>query len=249
MGSALVKLSRELLFAYVDGALPPEEERRVAEEVSKDAELYAYVEEQKRLKEKLEASFKPIAEEGPRETPILQSGPPAFSFAAWAERLRARKIFRSPALVPVGAMAAGIALGFLLAESLGMGGDISGQGGRLIAQGNLARVLSTQLTGEQADVGQAATRIGVSFVSRDGTFCRSFDTARSEGRVAGIACRENTLWRIVALASAGPRADTQVQPAAAMPAAIREALAAMIVGEALDADAERAARNQGWRAR
>ena len=249
-----MKLSRELLFAYVDGALSDEDAREVAAEVAKDSELQAYVEEQKRLKERLQAAFKPITDEPeapPRATdttPIPETKAALLPFAGWAERLRAKNLFRSQALVPVGAMAAGIALGFLLADSLGMGGDISGVGGRLIAQGNLARVLTAQLAGEQAEA--AATRIGVSFVSRDGAFCRSFETARREGRVAGIACRDNNRWRIAALASAPPRADSPFQPAAAsMPAGIREALGSMIVGEALDADAERAARNQGWRAR
>ncbi len=253
-----MKLSRDLLFAYVDGELSPEDARSVAAEVAKDADLFAYVEEQKQLKERLQAAFKPIMNEpvpahlahAVNETPIPETKAPALSFAAWAERLLAKKAFRSQAIIPVGAMAAGIALGLLLADSLGMGGDISGQGGRLIAQGNLARVLSTQLASEQGEAEDARPRVGVSFVSRDGQFCRSFETARSEGTVAGLACRENGLWRITALASAGPRTNAEFQPAATgMPGAIRDALNAMIVGDALDADAERAARNQGWSAR
>ena len=252
-----MKLSRELLFAYVDGELSPEDERQVAEEVAKDSELFAYVEQQKRLKQQLQAAFKPIIEEtvpkhltlAVNETPIPETKAPA-SFAALRERLLPKKALRSQAIIPVGAMAAGIALGILLADSFGMGGDISGQGGRLIAQGNLARVLSNELAAEQTEARGATPRVGLSFVSRDGNFCRSFETARSEGTVAGIACRDGGLWRVAALASAGPRASGEFQPAATgMPAAIREALNAMIVGTALDADAERAARNQGWRAR
>ncbi len=55
-----MKLSRDLLFAYVDGELSPEDARSVAAEVAKDADLFAYVEEHKQLKERLQAAFKPI---------------------------------------------------------------------------------------------------------------------------------------------------------------------------------------------
>jgi hypothetical protein len=250
-----MKLSRDLLFAYVDGELSAEEARRVAEEVAKDAELHAYVEAQKTLKAQLQAAFKPIMEapaperlaRAVNETPIPESKTVA-PLAGWARHGFLKKLLRAPALLPAGAMAAGIVLGFLLADSFGMGGDISGQGGRLITQGQLSRALSNRLA--EDDASGSATRIGVSFVSRAGQFCRSFETARAEGTVAGIACRDNALWRIAALSSEAPRARTEFQQAASgMPAAIRDALNGMIVGNPLDADAERAARNQGWRAR
>jgi hypothetical protein len=250
-----VKLSRDLLIAYVEGSLPPEDARAVAAEVAKDGALYAYVEEQKQLNARLGTVFAPRADATPPapssrpQTAELTSAPepapkPKSAFAArfrfaWPDRLAAH-------WVPAVATAAGIALGVMLAGSFGMGSDIRAQGGRLTAQGDLARILTSQLAADQSDA--APVRVLASFVDKDGFFCRSFETDGPGGALSGIACRDNGVWRIAALAAAERREATALRPAGLeTPASIRAAMGAAMVGEPLSAEAERAARAQGWR--
>jgi hypothetical protein len=115
--------------------------------------------------------------------------------------------------------------------------------GALLASGDLARTLSRALASEAGAPGGA--RIGETIWSMEGRFCRSF-VLQARANLSGIACREGSDWRIVALDAGKPAANAE-NPAIAPP--IRRALNAMQVGAALDAAAERAARAQDWRAR
>jgi hypothetical protein len=133
-----------------------------------------------------------------------------------------------------GAMAAGILLGALLAASFGIGSDIRGGSGALFAQGNLAQRLTSELSGDGT--------VGPSFWSKDGVFCRVFETrTRTASGLSGIACRENGEWRI--------RIVTQTDGAPELPGSVKAVMANLIVGTALDPEAEQQARRQGWRSR
>lgn len=248
-------VTRETLMAYVDGELAPDEERRVAAELAKDPGLNAYVEQQKKLAAKLKSAFAPVLEEpiparierAVRETKIPRS--PALSLVGRLERLW-RDHMRSP-WIPAGALAAGLALGIVLAGSIESGTDLGTTGGTPVAQGELARVLTAELASEQTPDTMSAARIGVSFMSKDGAYCRSFETrAGVRGAMAGIACLKDGDWQIAALASAAPRETGGFSPAAGeTPANVRTALNEMISGDPLNAEQERAARDQGWTSR
>ena len=109
---------------------------------------------------------------------------------------------RSASWIPAMAMAAGIVLGVLLAASFGIGTDMRSDGGTLIAQGELAHMLNTALTSDQQDALSNRARVGASFWSKNGVFCRSFTTQRrAASALAGLACRERGAWRIAALAA------------------------------------------------
>ncbi len=253
-------VSRETLMAFVDGELAPDEARRVAAEVANDPALNAYVEQQKQLATQLHTAFAPVLE---------QPMPERLEKAIWETKVPVETNFASPLIarlsrilreqtsragrswIPAGAMAAGIALGVLLAGSFGIGTLMRSDGGAVIAQGQLAQTLTTALASEQQDVMPGAARIGVSFWSKDGAFCRSFTTqGTARGSLAGIACRESGDWRITTLAAAEPRdPNTFATAGADMPAIVRGAMSAMISGDPLDAEQERTARSQGWRAK
>jgi hypothetical protein len=144
-----------------------------------------------------------------------------------------------------GAMAAGTVLGLLLAPALNPA-PIGSANDRLIARGALARALTTQLASEQSEA--SPTQIGMTFRDRDGSLCRTFLSESGVNDFAGIACRDGEDWRIALLAPANAPAPGTFQPAsAAMPPIMRESLEAMIDGAPLDADAERSARDSGWR--
>ena len=250
-------LLRETLMAFVDGELSEDEARNVAAEVAQHPELLSYVEEQKALKAALGAAFAPILvqpvppvlERAVRETPVIARR--AFTESAIWTRLRRIWEAQSPAVrlswAPAGAMAAGIALGFLLAGSFGNSG-MRDRDGALFAEGDLARVLTDRLAADET--GNEPSRIGVSFFSKDGFFCRSFTTGPARNRLGGIACREGNDWRIAAVASAEAQLPGAFSTAGTdIPAPVRSALNEIIAGEPLDASAERAAKNQGWRTR
>lgn len=251
-------LARETLMAFVDGELTPDEERRVAAELAKDPALNAYVAQQKELAAKLKSAFAPVLEEpiparierAVRETKI-PSRPPASRLVNSVRRFWDHAPRFGSTWIPAGALAAGIVLGVVLAGSFDTGTDIGTKGGALVAQGELARVLTAELASEQAPDTRSAARIGVSFESKDGAFCRSFETrAGARGAVAGIACLEDGDWQIAALASAAPREPGEFSTASGdMPATVRSALNDMISGDPLNAEQERAARDQGWTAR
>jgi len=110
--------------------------------------------------------------------------------------------------------------------------------GALVARGRLVDALGDQL----ASPGPAETgvRIGVTFVSKDGSYCRSFVVDTS----AGLACRGNGRWTIPVLAQAP--AGAAYLDGSVPPPAVQAAIDARIVGATLDAQAERAAQQRGW---
>jgi hypothetical protein len=138
-----------------------------------------------------------------------------------------------------GAIGAAVVVG-VLAGALGftsLQGEIQlatavGDNGALTARGKLDAAMSRQLASAPPAAG--GIKIGVSFVARDGQYCRTF----ALGSAAGLACRSGDEWKIPVLAEGGP--------VGAMPAAVLAAVDARAVGPSLDAKAEQAAAQRGW---
>ena len=149
-----------------------------------------------------------------------------------------------------GAVAASGILGVLIATVLqheSTRGPLSVRDGKILASGVLARALSEQLASTQS--ADAPVRVGVSFLSRDGNYCRTF-VSRDKTPVAGLACRDRDVWRLEALAATPPStsgAGEYRTAASSLPPAIEQSVERLIVGEPLDAKAEAAARGNGWR--
>lgn len=143
------------------------------------------------------------------------------------------------------AMAASLVLGGLLSWQFALrsGGDIASQDGALVARGALAEALNTQLASNQAP--DAAIRIGLTFKSADGAYCRSFYA--SDSQTAGLACRSGEQWQLPVTSSAASQSGEN-RPASGLddPALLR-AIEARMKGEALDAPDESAAMSGGWK--
>lgn len=112
--------------------------------------------------------------------------------------------------------------------------------GLLRAHGKLDNALDSQLTSNPQPAGNL--RIGVSFVSRDGQYCRVFEL----GAAAGLACRAGAGWNIPVLVEGQGAAGTYRPVGSPMPAAVLAAIDARALGPALDAAAERAAAARNW---
>ncbi|MGJ9416927.1 anti-sigma factor family protein [Massilia sp. CMS3.1] len=116
--------------------------------------------------------------------------------------------------------------------------SLSGADGALVAQGHLASALSAQL----ASPGPSGrVRIGISFLAKDGKYCRSFvmDTT------AGLACHEGGAWKIPVLAQGA--AGAAWMDGSGLPPAVLDAIDGHIAGAPLGPAAERAALARGWK--
>ena len=108
------------------------------------------------------------------------------------------------------------------------------------AGGQLASTLDTQLVAEQGTGEQ--TRILLSFEDDTGRYCRAW-RGTDEG---GIACRDDTGWKIERQLGVGAAQTTDYRQAGS-DAEILMAAQEMAAGGALDAVAEAEAKARGWR--
>ena len=114
----------------------------------------------------------------------------------------------------------------------------------MVARGVLANALDHQLASAQTRA--APVRIGVSFRTASGDYCRTFQAPA----MAGLACREGRAWSVkaaVAHASGGHSAGEFATAASDTPPAVTEMAESLIQGAPLDARAEAAAAARGWR--
>lgn len=244
--------SDETLMAYVDGEADAAAAAAIEQAAAGDAALAARIERMRRLRAAVHAAYAPVLDEPvpDRLLAALQAAPAAPKVID----LAARRAEKTAALRPRwswfewGAMAASVLLGVAIgAVALrGPGEPIVAERGGLVARAALARALSAQLA--QDPPADAPVRIGLSFVSKAGEYCRTFSLAQ-RAPVAGLACRSGGDWRVTLIvqdeSAAAP--DRYRMAATPLPPAVLDAVDATIAGDPLDAAAERAARERGWR--
>lgn len=240
-------ISDEMLMAYLDNELAADERARVDAALIADADLRARLQRQTRVHAMLDEAFGPFVKDPVPdhlvrlvlETPVSwrwrATRALAGVFGGGEARGFAARFAPATALLIVG-----LGVGFFFARM--MPGE---DGAPLAARGLLARALETQLAGDDV---RAGPRVGVTFRSKDGAVCRTFDMRAAQDNRAGVACRDADGWAIHAVAVAVAWTGSEYEPASAgMPAAVRDAVAGMIGGAAFDAEAERRARESGWR--
>jgi hypothetical protein len=241
-----VSFSDETLMAYVDGELDTTR-AAVAQAVTTDPEVARRVAQQRLLRASLQAAFAGVLEEAVPEHLVRAARTGAAGAEAAAELANARSAAsRLRRILPQwGALAASLLVGLVIGTRFlgGYGGLLTVHHGSLVAQGLLAQALASQLARAQAP--DSAVYIGVSFRARSGEYCRTFSLRDSA--TSGLACHAADGWRIDVLAHDTAVAGGLYRPAGdAQPPAVSQALDAAMSGEALDANAERAARDHGW---
>jgi len=112
--------------------------------------------------------------------------------------------------------------------------------GHILTSEDLQQALSNQLASSQST--SAWVRIGVSFLSKTGQYCRTF-TLQS---LAGLACNDAGDWKVQALAHTSAPGTEYRQAGSNMPPAITQAVTDTIAGAPLDAKEEANARTQKW---
>lgn len=225
----------EMLIAYLDGELDEAGMAAVDAALATDAGLVDRLEAHAALAERVRAAYAPVAEEPVPEalTALLQ--PRTAKVVDLAGRRRPPRTY-----VWWGAIAASLVVGVMLVgRELPLPfADPIGQD--MTAHGQLARALTVQASGP----GKGDVEIGLTFKARDGRYCRTFTVDET----SGLACRADKAWKVEVAAEqpAGPNGEFR-QAASTTAAPVLEKVDALIAGEALDADQERAAMKAGWR--
>jgi hypothetical protein len=157
------------------------------------------------------------------------------------QRERARRRPAPSAWRPWASVAVCLTVGIVLGRMIPSPppGPIVAAGSGLAAAGPLSSALAGQLASDQAG---KPVQIGLSFRSRDGRLCRTFQTSGRRG-VAGFACRDGRRWA-VRMALAAPTVGGQAA-ASKIPPALLTAVDAAIRGDPLSAPQEAAARAHG----
>ncbi len=269
------------LMAFADGELGAEQSTQLQAALLRDNALQARLVAITQQRERLIAAFAPVLAEpipdrlsqllrAPGAAAPQQPSPNVVDLGAartQKEQRDAEQALRAAAPRPAlptwaqwGGMAASVVLGVLMGTQLqptADGADIGLQGGKLLAGGAIEKSLSTQLASDTPSPQGSGTAVAVqlSFVDKQGQYCRTFRT----GPLAGLACREQGRWAVQHLttAEAIPNAPNLSNPSSAptpemrqasnaLPSALLDAVDQRIAGDALNADAERAARAQGW---
>ena len=253
-------VTEEMIMAYADGELDAAGRAEVEAAMAGDAEIGRQVEAHRKLRASFVGAFGAVLDEpvpdrliaAARRAPAPGPSSPGVvvelaKFRAKPEAPAARRL---PRWVPLGAVAATVVVAVIVgrawlaapAPPLALGAD-----GRMAAQGALASALNDQLASSAA-AGARPVVIGVSFKSNAGQYCRTFQVNQGAG-LAGVACRQAQGWAVpMAMASPPPAQTTGYRTAASeTPAPVLDAVQGMIAGEALDAEAEAAAKAAGWR--
>lgn len=232
----MTDLSEKMLIALVDGELDEVTRRRVEHAIAEDPALARRLAMHRRLRDRLAGHYAPVADEAvsDRFTRLLDDATTVRPLHRPAARRRTH-------WATGGAIAASLLIGLAIGHRLPLAhGPVDLRDGAMVAQGDLARALDTQLA--SAPDADAIVRIGVSFRRREGGWCRSFGGAT----MAGVACRDGGQWRLQQLVPGIPSSTAYRQAASGDPR-IADTVDRLIVGGAADATAERAARDAGWR--
>lgn len=229
----------ELFFAWLDGALPPDEAARVAEEVAADPELASLAAQHRAMQARLRSAFDSVAEAPVPERlrAALEAQPAVVDLYAARRALRHSR-WRAPR--QWAAIAASLAVGIFIGTAVERPGasPVEVSGGKFYASAALDRSLEREL----ASSPEGDIRIGLTFRDRNGAVCRTF----SEPGASGLACRDQDRWELRGLFGA-PRAPAgEYRMAAGMDPNLAALVDSTMAGEPFDATEERSAKQRGW---
>ena len=241
-----MSITDEQLMAYADGEADEALRKRIEAALERDPSLAARVEEHRQLRIQLQNAFDPVLDERAPDRLLAAINAPAKASASVTELdhgRQQRKRVANWSWREWGAMAASLVLGVWIGQAVLQTQDdvIVVRNGELIASGSLVQALDQKLSSEAG-----ALRIGMSFRSNEGEYCRTF-VRGDERALAGIACRAAEDWRVRVLSETQASSTEYALAASQLPPAVLSALDETIDGEPLSVEEERAARAEGWR--
>src|ERR1700722_2954863 len=228
--------------AYADGELDAAAREAVEAAMREDPQIAARIARHRALRLQVQAAYAAeLSEEVPQR--LLTAAKGAADTEGKVVNLRGLARARVDRDAPhrrrwrtMGSLAAsviaGVAVGFLI---WGRAGSpfVRGAGGELLARGQLAQALSSQLVAEQSS--RSGVLIGLSFLAKSGDYCRTFALAAAVPQ-SGLACHRGKGWQVQALiqGSRGTGNSPEFRTAASTtPAAILTLVEGQIAGEPL----------------
>jgi len=247
-----MKYDDETLMAYVDGEVDAKLRADIDAAIARDPVLASRVERQRAVRGKVSGAFAKVLEQ-PLPDELMRAARGGATSGSPANRGNVLQFPARPSRAPSppwrgrewAAMAASLILGAVISWRLfatGEGAPIVPGKASLVAHGALAHALDIQLASEQR--GGEAISIGLTFKTKDGNYCRSFELRAS--RTVGLACRVGSEWQVAATDAKEPAAGQMQQASSAISPAILRAIESRVDGAALDADAERDAKERGF---
>jgi negative regulator of sigma E activity len=248
----------EMLAAYVDGELEGAERTRIEQAIAQDAQLAQRVAQQRALRDRLRGAYNGVLQEAvpQRLAQAAKLGAPSGPAQVIdLARVRAERTRRGNGLRQMkvrrysiaASLVVGLMAGVLIQRLSAPSALTEFHDGALLARGALAHALNEQLASSASTA--AAVRVGLTFRSRSGNYCRIFALSGARS-LAGLACREQDQWQLLNLVGAeGPSAgggQNLRMAASNLPPALLQAVNERISGEPLNAAAEAKARNNDW---
>lgn len=248
-------ITDEELAAFIDGECDDAARVRIEQAAAADPALAERIRAERAVVDQLRERFdtllkEPVpaywaemirAEVQPEAEPVAA---PVIELAAVrAERAEARHVPRAPLWRSAwigGAMAASLVLGLFLGGVREGGVPIASENGVLVARGELADALDSQLASAQSG---KALRMLATFRNADGTLCRAFSGATA----SGIACHGANGWQLRHVLPGTPADSAQYRQAGSADADLMAIAQQMASGDPLDAAQEAQARKSGWR--
>lgn len=242
--------SEETLMAYADNELDAQTRKAVEAAMAVDPEVARRVAQHKALRGRLRLAFNNVIDEPiPQRLidaargvpsvrregnviPLRRKAPPRWAWSQWVS------------------IAASLVIGVIIGQAMLHGtrdAPVTSRDGQLLASGVLSHALSEQLASAQA-TDQTPVRIGFSFKSKAGDYCRTF-TLHESTTFAGLACRQHDDWRVQVLAQATSTAENSGayrQAGSEIPKSVLQAVDDNIAGDPLDAHTEATARDKNW---
>ena len=254
-----MNVSDDMLMMYADGELEPADRTIVDAAIAKDPALATRIAAFRSQRDRLRQAYAPILEEvvpqrlrAVVEKSALPAASQVVDLAARRSSRTVRQRLSGWSWPEWSAIAASLVLGVLATQPQGQrfaNSPLRAGATGLVAERSLATVLSSQLASTQSP--DAAVRVGLSFENASGHLCRTF-AAPGERPWSGLACFTNGEWHVGMMIEAGGPTQraapgTMRTAASEIPPLVLRVVSEQIRGEPLDADAERAARDRGWR--
>jgi negative regulator of sigma E activity len=239
----------DALSALIDGALPSGEADALRARIARDPKLAARLAAMERANRAVRDAYSDVVDE-PLPERVLELLRAAQASERDVVDLAARRQRRAlPAWLPLAAaasvaLAIGLGLGLTLSQAPDTPGGLLATTGP-VAQGSaLHELLESTPSGAPREVDGATAEVRFTFRAQGREWCRELAVSSGASRNAAVACRRDGAWHVdlVGVEAAGG----EVYRPAAGDAPLREAVDALIDGEPLERDAERALVERGW---
>lgn len=238
-----MKIDDEMLMAYADGELSVAEGARVEAAMAADPSLAAKLERMRQMRRRVHDAYAGVLDEpAPERLTALLADGGELKNVADLSAARERRGFRFGGPPAWAAMAASLIVGVLVGRGLAPEDMFDARAQGLYAGAALERALDGQLS----DRAGQGIRVNLSFRMENGGYCRTFTRALDGAALSGLACRAGDGWA-VRVATQEYTPENAYRQAGAPSEAVMNAVDALIAGEPLDIEQERAARARGWR--